>query len=139
MGQIHIQVSGLSIRGGTRYFYPHKLSLSTPDFKEYCIRYSWKCSNFNKILPVNSEVLVELKVVRYYSQKDNSRFTMFYHFQSNISIIFIHIPSHLVKLYNIHIFLCLKWSLVPPDFKECCNRFMKVVQILIKSTIVKYW
>ena len=32
--------SGLSIRGGTRYFYPSKWSLVPPDFKECCIRYS---------------------------------------------------------------------------------------------------
>ena len=33
-----------------------------PDFKECSIRYSWKLSNFDKkVLPVNSEVLIDLK------------------------------------------------------------------------------
>ena len=38
-------LSGISIRGGNRYFYLFKMV--PPDFKECCIRYSWKCSNFN--------------------------------------------------------------------------------------------
>jgi hypothetical protein len=38
-------------------------------------------------------------------------------------------------------FTCLKWSLVPPDFIECCllKIFMKIVKILIKSTTCKQW
>jgi hypothetical protein len=33
-------------------------------------------------------------------------------------------------------FTHLKWSLVPPDFKECLYKiFFKIVQILIKKSI----
>jgi hypothetical protein len=41
--------SGISIRGGTWYFYPYKMvyhiyiCMLPFDFKEYCKRYSWKC------------------------------------------------------------------------------------------------
>ena len=56
---------GLSIRSSTRYFNYLKWYLVPPDFKECCIRYTRKCSNFNKkkVPPVNtcSAVLVDLK------------------------------------------------------------------------------
>ena len=51
-------MSGLSIGGGTMYHL--KWQLVPSNFKECCIRYSWKCSNYKKkVSPVNSEVLVK--------------------------------------------------------------------------------
>jgi hypothetical protein len=39
---------------------------------------------------------------------------------------------------GIRYFTCLKWSLVPPDFKECYNKIlMKIVPNLMKSTTCK--
>ena len=54
--------SGLSIRGGTSWYMVFWYTNISPDFKECCIRYSLNYSNFNKVPPVNSEVLQVLLV-----------------------------------------------------------------------------
>jgi len=50
--QLNMTVIGLSIRGGTRYFYLPKMVFGTffvpPDFKECCIDIHENCSNFDK-------------------------------------------------------------------------------------------
>ena len=49
-----LTISGLAIRGGTRYCYRLKWYLVPPDFKEYSILYMYMCIYILYIVPVGS-------------------------------------------------------------------------------------